>query len=183
MNETEKTSGQTASPERVRIPSGAKSFYTKEKPAMVSKVDFQRILAPVDFSERSREMLRYAASFARRHGAMLIVLHVVEPMIYPADSGFGGSAISETEDALKKSAETRLEEWCRVEVPSDLPSEQHVRVGQPFHEITEGAREFDADIIVISTHGYTGFKHVLLGSTAERVVRHASCPVLTLHQP
>jgi nucleotide-binding universal stress UspA family protein len=57
-----------------------------------------------------------------------------------------------------------------------------VRLGHPYQEITDAARELKVDLIVISTHGYTGLKHVLLGSTAERIVRHAPCPVLTVRE-
>ncbi len=156
---------------------------TQTMPVSASNVDFKRILAPVDFSERSRELLRYAANFARRHGAVLIVLHVVEPLVYPSDADLGSGAVEAMEKTLNQSAQAKLKDWCEQAAADGLAVERCIRVGNPYFEITEAAKTERADIIVISTHGYTGLKHVLLGSTAERVVRHATCPVLTLHQP
>jgi nucleotide-binding universal stress UspA family protein len=153
-----------------------------EKSVTPSTVDFKRILAPIDFSDRSREVLRYAANFARRHGATLIVLHVVEPLVYPSDADFGSGALEAMETTLNQSATAKLKDWCEREAADGITVERHVRIGNPYFEITEAAKSERADIIVLSTHGYTGLKHVLLGSTAERVVRHATCPVLTLHQ-
>ena len=68
------------------------------------------------------------------------------------------------------------------QMPVKLLADSLVRVGHPYQEITQAAQELKADLIVIATHGYTGLKHILLGSTAERVVRHASCPVLTVRE-
>jgi nucleotide-binding universal stress UspA family protein len=145
-------------------------------------VQFEKVLVPVDFSENSHASLQYAVEFARRHNSRLILLHVVEPAVYPVTDGLTGLAsvsIGTDEDT----AETRLRQWKKDEVPPEVKTETALRTGSAYHEITEAARDLDADLIIISTHGYTGLKHVLLGSTAERVVRHASCPVLTLRQP
>ena len=65
---------------------------------------------------------------------------------------------------------------------ASIGAEALVRAGQPYYEITTAAKELDVDLIVITTHGRTGLKHALLGSTAERVVRHAPCPVLTVRE-
>ena len=84
--------------------------------------------------------------------------------------------------ALNKGATERLARLAQEQVPAQFRANTLVRVGKPYHEITSAARELNIDLIVISTHGYTGLKHVVLGSTAERVIRHAPCPVLTVRE-
>ena len=146
-----------------------------------SAVQFEKVLVPVDFSDNSHASLQYAVEFARQHHSRLILLHVVEPAVYPVTDGLTGIAtVSVGTD--EEAAETRLHQWKEQEVPPELNAETVLRTGLAYYEITEVARELDVDLIIISTHGYTGLKHVLLGSTAERVVRHADCPVLTLRQ-
>jgi nucleotide-binding universal stress UspA family protein len=80
------------------------------------------------------------------------------------------------------SAKESLEALAREEFPERGPGIVTVRQGRAFDQISSFAREIGADLIVVTTHGYTGLKHVLLGSTAELVVRHAPCPVLILRQ-
>ena len=139
---------------------------------------FRRILVPVDFSEPSKEALQYAERFARHFGAELIVLHVVEPTIYPADFGFGQVGIPNIEDELRRHSE---EELARL---SDgiigVRSRCFVRTGKPFWEIVQTAEEEKVDMIIIASHGHTGVEHILFGSTAEKVVRKAACPVLAV---
>jgi universal stress protein A len=139
----------------------------------------RKILVPVDFSKRSREALRYAADFAGDRDCQLILLHVMEPMYYPADLGYPGVGTMQVTDDYKTSARAQLARLKEEEVPH-MKVDLKVRQGQPFMEITDAAQELGADMIILSTHGYTGLKHVVLGSTAERVVRYASCPVLTI---
>jgi nucleotide-binding universal stress UspA family protein len=119
---------------------------------------------------------------AEAFGAKLIPLHVVEPIVYPVETGF----VSMTAEAVTPQAVTamkqKLHDWVSKHVPSSLLARAEVRVGRPYDEIVLAAAEHKADLIVVSTHGYTGIKHVLLGSTAERVVRHAPCPVLTVRR-
>jgi len=79
-------------------------------------------------------------------------------------------------------AQAHLQELANQLLPPGLAEKLVVRVGVPYHEIVEAAGELQADLIVITTHGHTGLKHVLLGSTAEWVVRHAPCPVLTVRR-
>ena len=145
-------------------------------------VQFEKVLVPVDFSENSHASLRYAVGFARQYNSRLILLHVVEPMAYPVTDGLTGFTTVPVE-TNQDAAENQLREWKQQKVPPGLESETALRTGPAYHEITEAARELGVDLIIISTHGYTGLKHVLLGSTAERVVRHAPCPVLTVRQP
>lgn len=142
----------------------------------------QRILVPLDFSENAGKALRYAVSFAQQFGASIILLHVVEPMIYPADSGFVPVETHSWEGSLVKETKARLDEVARQEITRGLEVETVVATGNAFVEIAETARSRQVDLLIITTHGYTGLKHLLLGSTAERVVRHAPCPVLVVRR-
>ena len=141
-------------------------------------IPFQRILVPVDFSDCSKEALRCAVPFARHFGATLLVLHVVQPN-YPADPCLV-SQYEQFESSLIDSSKSWLEKMVRAGVPPEVPSQTVIRTGHPATEIVRVAAEMRADVIFISTHGYTGIKHVVFGSTAENVVRHSPCPVLTM---
>jgi universal stress protein A len=142
----------------------------------------RRILVPIDFSACSRRALLYALSFARQFGAQLLLVHVVEPMIVPENLLMAVPELPEAGGNLLGEAQERLAQLARKEIPAEVKFDTVVRVGRPYQELIEAAKAGDVDLIVIATHGYTGLKHVFLGSTAERVVRHASCPVLTVRE-
>lgn len=150
----------------------------KANPAPAS-LKLSKILVPVDFSEESKKALNYGLGFARQFGATLVLLHVVEVIVYPGEIGYGSFMPPMTEETLAANAKARLETMAK-EITLPTPVQTLVRLGSPFTEIVAAAKDEDLDLIVIATHGYTGLKHVLLGSTAERVVRHAPCPVLTV---
>jgi universal stress protein A len=152
------------------------------KPMVAAHIQIKRILVPVDFSAQSLKALHYALSFADQYGAQLTVLNVVEPAIYPSELGYIPSEIESLHENVMKNAKERLQELISKRLPGEILTEQQVRVGSPFLEIAAAAKEMEADLIVIATHGYTGLRHVFLGSTAERVLRHAPCPVLTVRQ-
>ena len=138
------------------------------------------ILVPVDFSSESKKALRYAVSLARQFGAKLTLLNVVERTGFP---DFATYPLIMEDDKVMKSVRGRLELLSKQEgLEPKLIEKFLVRQGVPFHEITEAARTLLIDLIVITTHGYTGWKHALIGSTAERVVRHAPCPVLSVRE-
>lgn len=155
---------------------------TPATPPAVAPPRIRRILVPLDFSENARKAVRYAVSFARQFGATITLLHVVEPLIYPADSGFVPVEAQTWEGNLVKETQSRLDALSRQEIPADLEVEALVTTGNAFNEIAEIAREREIDLLIITTHGYTGLKHLFLGSTAERVVRHAPCPVMVVRQ-
>ena len=140
----------------------------------------KKIVVPIDFSETSAQALPYAAALAERFGAEITLLHVIEPLPLPADSGYVPAS---TQSADQDTAQTHLLTLSREAFDGDIPARTLVRRGQPFQEITDRASSLGADMIVLTTHGYTGLTHVLLGSTAERVVRHADCPVLVVREP
>lgn len=136
------------------------------------------ILLPTDFSEPSRKALAYACEAAGQLGARLTLLYVVEPMVY-ADFAFMPLVMEN--DKTMQTAQTRLEQFAaKAGLPEKLIRQTLVRTGAPYHEITEAARTLKVDLIIISTHGRTGLSRALLGSTTERVVRLAHCPVLVI---
>lgn len=143
-------------------------------------LSIQRILAPLDFSDHARRALRHARGLARQYGARLLLLHVVEPMACPSDLGYTPVITDEMVEEIRREAGARLDEAVAGEKARGIECDGMLRFGRPYLEIAEAASELGADLIVLTTHGYTGLKHVLLGSTAERVVRHAPCPVLVV---
>jgi len=147
-------------------------------------IDLQRILVPTDFSKSSENALLYAAAFVEKFGAQLYLLHVVQDLTWfiPEAILVAPAAIPPAEQ-FHTAALTALE---RVIKDLNLPGNKakaEVRQGAPFQAIIEFAREQNIDLIVMGTHGHTGLAHILLGSTAERVVRKAPCPVLTVRHP
>ena len=155
----------------------------KEKtapPAVKSKARIRRILVPVDFSEHSKDALRYAVDLGLVFDAELVLVFVVESVGYPADLGYGQAAIPAIERDLSERGKTELARLAEKFVGGKLAVRLHVPAGRPFVEIIRAAKDFDADMIIIATHGHTGVEHILFGSTAEKVVRKAPCPVLVV---
>jgi universal stress protein A len=139
-----------------------------------------KILCPVDFSNVSMEALKLAGELAEKFGANLIIVHVLEPILAPTDFSFGPLSMTDVEDKL---ADRALEGLQQATTSLPLPKDKieiNVARGIGSQEVIRIAAESKADLIVMGTHGYTGLTHALLGSTAERVVRRSSCPVLTI---
>jgi nucleotide-binding universal stress UspA family protein len=136
-----------------------------------------RILVPVDFSEHSHKALRYALAFAAQFDAEVSLVHIVEQMVYPGDWMYPPLAVS---DFATEKREQITERLRALSSGSGVKTKQIVRLGRAWQEVIEIAREQKCDLIILATHGYTGLKHVLLGSVAEKIVRHAPCPVLTV---
>jgi len=145
--------------------------------------EIKKILVPVDFSDYSKIALKHAVNFAQRFNSKLFLIYVIEPMVYPTDFSIGQIAIPAVENNLTSRAEEELQNLVKNEIAGKLESEVIIKSGKPFMEIIECAAEIDADLIIIATHGHTGVEHLLFGSTAEKVVRKAPCPVLTLREP
>jgi universal stress protein A len=145
-------------------------------PAVPSNI--RKILATTDFSDESRVGVRYALALAEKLNATVALLHVIESP--PRMSGVESVVLARKDPEVIALAREKLATLAKSEGKGDGAVTSSVRTGKPFHEITTDARERAADLIVIATHGYTGAKRVLLGSTAEQVARHAPCPVLTV---
>jgi universal stress protein A len=146
-------------------------------------MNIRHILAPTDFSDYSKKAISDAFELARTFGAKLSLLHVIEPPPYPIE-GFAPSAVGA--DLLGD-----LEQQASTELAQVLPDAQEamvevtraVAIGSPSQKIVETAEAEHVDLIVMATHGRTGLSHLLIGSVAERVVRTAPCPVLTIRPP
>jgi nucleotide-binding universal stress UspA family protein len=137
----------------------------------------RKILFPTDFSHTGDAALQLATTLAREHDATLLVVHVEEP---PAAYGCGemyyGIPDPITEDLEKMLADV-------VPTDSSVPCEHMMVTGDPATSITRIAEEEGVEMIVMGTHGRSGLMRLLMGSTAEAVVRRATCPVLTYKQP
>jgi nucleotide-binding universal stress UspA family protein len=145
----------------------------------------QKILAPTDFSPASALALDAASLLAKQFGASVVLLYVYDPtLLSPLFAFPGAGAVFETlsrtpefENNVRREME-RLCDECLAGVPRvELSIQPHANAAEG---ICQAAREAGADLIVLSTHGRTGLAHMLIGSVAEKVVRHAPCPVLTL---
>lgn len=147
------------------------------KTASEASSEPRRILVPVDFSDPSRQALRTAVALARLFGSRLAVAHVTRRS--RPDSHLVAEQLGLTFDT-RRAGRAKLMEFLEHEVPGDLQPARLVADGVPYDEIAKAAKAWEADLIVIATHGYTGLKHALLGSTTERVVRHAPCPVFVV---
>ncbi|MGZ8940521.1 MAG: universal stress protein [Limisphaerales bacterium] len=134
---------------------------------------------PTDFSPESKKAFAYAVAFARQFGAKLTLLHIVEPVWAPDFAKSFPLAMENDRFALE--CKRQLEQMAREGgIDPELIEKVLVRHGRAYHEIVNAAKSLKVDVIIISTYGYTGLKHMLMGSTTERVVRHASCPVLVV---
>ena len=137
---------------------------------------------PLDFSGQSRQALAFAVPLAQQYGGQIFLLHVVEPIYaFPPYPGEMGVAALNT----RPIANAAMEKLCALAtrlIPAEVRGRPMVRTGRAYHEIICAAKALKVDLIALSTHGHTGLKHVFLGSTAENVVRQASCPVLTLRR-
>ena len=157
---------------------------TTDKSGSVS-LQLRTILLPTDFSGCANFALPYAAAIARAAKAKVICIYVVEPIV-PA-VGYTGLAepmpIADISEQLEDSAERELPEVMHCDDLHGLDVEEVIAHGDAAAEIVRVADERSVDLIVISSHGRTGLGRMIFGSTAEAVVRHATCPVLVVKPP
>jgi len=138
-----------------------------------------KILLATDFSEASTPAADYAQSLAQMAGADLHVLHVINELDEPQRVMIPAEAFQTLKKELETQAVRELESFCQ-QVSSGIPTTPHAVIGHPFQKILEVSKEVSADLIVMGTHGRTGLEHVIVGSTAERVIRHSTIPVLSV---
>jgi universal stress protein A len=143
------------------------------------KFNFSHVMAPTDFSPNSERAIDYAVQLARRLGAKLTLLHVV-PEPSALDYSMEGVSVQEIQE-WDKEAEIKLtEQLTRAQLEYKEVDALRLSALHPRDEIVRAASDLSADLLVISTHGYTGWKHFLFGSDAENILEHAPCPVLVV---
>jgi nucleotide-binding universal stress UspA family protein len=144
-------------------------------------ITVRKILVPTDFSPASRKSLSYALRFAEGLNSEITLLHVLEPETpltlagRPTPAAFSEEELVDAEQGLRELANS-------AKAAGGTGTKSMLRTGVATHEIVEAAKEFDVDLIVIATHGFSGWKHFAIGSTAERVARAAPCPVLVVRE-
>lgn len=168
-----------------RVPQSREERSLSQKPVPATDLilTLKRILVAIDFSDCSLAALHYALALAGKFAANLILLHVVEPAVYPENALMTAATLDESNQHLFAVARERLAQMKHKAVAHGLSAETLVRMGRAQSEIADTAKATGTDLIVMGTHGYNRLKQVLLGGTAERVVRHSPCPVLTIRHP
>jgi nucleotide-binding universal stress UspA family protein len=148
-------------------------------------IAIKKVLVATDFSAPSETALNYARAMARAFGAELHVLHVFEPLwITSADVVGGGVALATMIQGLEDTAKKQLEEAVTEEDRRELKAVPVMMTSEsPAREIAKYANDQKVDLVVIGTHGRSGLTRLLIGSVAEKIVRLAPCPVLTVHHP
>ena len=143
---------------------------------------FKQILVPIDFSAHSTAAFEAAVEIAKAFDSKIHLLHCYQ--IQPGGISPYGIAIPSGYFAeIRDAASQQLAEWQEEHVPAGISTAASTMSESPSEAIITTAKEIEADLIVMGTRGLSGFKHVMLGSVAERIVRLAPCPVMTVHAP
>ncbi len=146
-------------------------------------VSIRKILVPTDFSEHADHAWPYALHFAQEFGAEVHLLHVLAPPPRVTEAYAVNFDPEGFTAAMRAEADVSLDRLVQAAQDRHLTIRREVLVGVDFHEIIDYARVHQIDLIVMATHGRTGLAHALVGSVAEKVVRKAPCPVLTIKHP
>lgn len=143
----------------------------------------EKILFPTDFSDNSNYALDYALTIANKFGARLYILHVIHELIDTTGFYIPNISLDQLQGDLIKGAGEMMGKLVKEKMGDFKDYETANIIGLPHIEILNMAKDKGVDMIVMGTHGRTGIDRVLFGSTAEKVVKKASCPVLTVRQP
>jgi universal stress protein A len=140
---------------------------------------FKKILCPIDFSEFTDEILEYALDITKKYGAELHLIHIIPNLNYftPYESFFTPENIIVVEKNMEDEVN---KDFDAIIKKIDIPVKKVIRTGAAFVEIIDYVKTESIDLIIMGTHGRTGLEHILIGSVAERVIRKAPCPVLTV---
>ena len=142
--------------------------------------DIKEILVPVDFTPTSDHALEYAVDFAKKVGARITLVHSYEIPVY----GFPDGALvatAEIASRILEGAQAGLQATIEKYKDSGVEMRSVLRDGPPPDEIATVAKEFEADLVILGTHGRTGLRRAIMGSVAEEVIRACECPVLAIH--
>jgi nucleotide-binding universal stress UspA family protein len=178
------------SPDELPTPSSidpAQSLGTSDGATDLSDISYDKILVPIDFSEHSKRTVSYAIKTASKHKATIYLLHVFQVPDYvvtPYARRRQNCVDAHLQvDIAEREARETLHEFAEELSKKGIKVQSYLRVGYPFDEIVLMANHFNVDLIIIGSHGRGAISRLLLGSTAERVVEHALCPVLVVKGP
>ena len=147
----------------------------------------RRIMIPIDYSENSKAALAYAAELAVGFGASLDIVHVWDRPTYVTDAVMvqrPGEAHKPIGELIRENAQKDMDEFLGgISLPSGVPSQSRLLSGEPAATLIAELKKAEHDLVVLSTHGRTGFAHLLLGSIAEKLIRMSPVPVLTVPSP
>jgi nucleotide-binding universal stress UspA family protein len=146
-------------------------------------MQIRQILAPTDFSAPSKHAIAYAFELAQRFGATLMLLHVVRAPTYPSGGFLPPGMATVLLGEWERQARLNLAEMLSESHAAPVEVSRRVVIGNPWRAIIEVAEAEHVDLIVMATHGRSGLSHLVMGSVAERVIRLAPCPVLTIRPP
>jgi nucleotide-binding universal stress UspA family protein len=144
------------------------------------RLRLRNILVPLDFSDCSAAAVNYGVFLAKKFNAGVRLLHSVEMNSEFLTQSRISGALAAVLRADQITAENQMKEFRRIHIPANVSCETEVLTGSPVDQICAFSRKREIDLVAISTHGRTGIEHALIGSVAERVVRHAECPVLVV---
>jgi universal stress protein A len=174
-------------PDDLPKPSPVEIAESDERPRVATNETdsgYARVLVPIDFSEHSKRTVAYATRTAIRNNSTIYLLHVFQIPDYVvtpyARRKQKGEQLQSQLAAAEMEAREHLELYAEELSKKGVKVEPYLRVGYPFDEIVLMANHFDVDLIIIGSHGRSGISRLLVGSTAERVVEHAHCPVLVV---
>ncbi len=142
-------------------------------------MEIKKILLPTDFTEGALAALPYASDLARSFGAKLYILHVIYDVSMATGLHVPHVSVDAMNEEMQKSAEKEIKNFG-AEMTEGITVETSVIMGVPYEEILTFSNENGIDMIIMGTHGRSGLDRVIFGSTAEKVVRNAGCPVLTV---
>jgi nucleotide-binding universal stress UspA family protein len=146
----------------------------------MTTLGWKKICCPVDFSDSSRDAVQIAADLSRRFGGEMLLLHVFQLPVYSFLDATVSPSVRTTKELLER-IDSLLEHWKSEAERLGAPKVQTATAqGVPYLEIVRFARESNCQLIVMGTHGHSGIRHALIGSVAEKVVRTAGRPVLTI---
>jgi nucleotide-binding universal stress UspA family protein len=190
MDDLPWNTGSSMSQDELSTPSSidpAKSSGISDGAMDESELAYDKILVPIDFSEHSKRTVSYAIKTASKHNATIYLLHVFQIPDYVVTPYARRrqncvDAHSQVDIAEREARET-LQEFAEELSKRGINVQSYLRVGYPFDEIVLMANHFNVDLIIIGSHGRGAISRLLLGSTAERVVEHALCPVLVVKGP
>lgn len=142
---------------------------------------YKNVLVPTDFSDGSENALNHAIDIAKSMGATIHLVNVIQPVVYPTGIEIAHESLLNLEQDLEDNAKKQLE---KIEKRLDNLSINYscsILTGSADDQIIEYSKSENIDLVVIATHGASGFEHFLFGSTTEKVIRKAKCPVLVVH--